>query len=159
MGVYANGRAPDVDESMLYLREALDSGTVARAEILLVDGSVRASTGRGLTSSTERKQLVGLFENPTNAVATGITVDSVTYVAAEADSRLLHGKLGNAGVVAAKNAPYIVVAHYEEGHRSADAVLTVGNLADLIASRSPPSPSPPPDMGTKSPDPGTGRQR
>ncbi|MFE2528440.1 profilin [Streptomyces sp. NPDC059382] len=146
-----------MDESMLYLREALDSGTVARAEILLVDGSVRASTGRGLTRSTERKQLVGLFENPTNAIAAGITVDSVTYVAAEADSWLLHGKLGNTGVVAAKNAPYIVVAHYKAGHRPAAAVLTVGNLADLIASQS--QPSLPPDIGTKSPDPGTGRQR
>nr|WSX53742.1 hypothetical protein OG409_35365 [Streptomyces sp. NBC_00974] len=135
-----------MEESRLYLQEAMDSGTVVRAEILHEDGSVWASAGRPLTTEQEGGQLVGLFEAPADAIGTGITVGGVTYVPAETDRRLLHGKQGGAGVVAVRNPPYVVVGLYEEGHRPADAVLTMGNLADMLAGRSRQMPAP--DTGT-----------
>ncbi|MFD3807720.1 profilin family protein [Streptomyces sp. NPDC058611] len=140
-----------MDELTLYLQEALDSGTVSRAEVLHLDGSVRAIAGRPLTALPEGRRLAELFDAPADAIAAGITVDAVRYTAAQADRRLLHGKHGGAGVVAVKHPPYIVVAAYEEGRRPADAVLTVGNLADLLASRC--GTSDPPD--TDSPVPPT----
>ncbi|MFD3543932.1 profilin [Streptomyces sp. NPDC058662] len=136
-----------MDETTHYLREVLGGGRVATAEILRLDGSVRAATGPFLTTVREGRQLAGLFESPGDAVAAGITVGGVTYVAAEADGHLLHGKRGAAGVVAVKNPPFIVVGLYGEGHRPADAVLAVGNLADRLAAglgTAPPSPPPGP---------------
>ncbi|MET9463753.1 profilin [Streptomyces sp. NPDC006544] len=140
-----------MDESRLYLQEAMDSGTVVRAEILHEDGSVWASAGRPLTTEEEGGRLVGLFEAPADAIGTGITVGEVTYVAAEADRRLLHGRHGSAGVVAVRNPPYVVVGLYEEGRRPEDAVLTLGNLADRLADRSRQTPAP--DTGTAIPSP------
>ncbi|MGW6690017.1 profilin [Streptomyces sp. NPDC054961] len=131
-----------MEESRLYLQEAMDSGTVVRAEILHEDGSVWASAGRPLTTEQEGGRLAGLFDAPADAVGTGITVGGVTYVAAEADRRLLHGRHGGAGVVAVRNPPYVVVGLYREGHRPEDAVLTLGNLADVLAGRSRQGPAP-----------------
>ncbi|MGW5847520.1 profilin [Streptomyces sp. NPDC055254] len=122
-----------MDETTLSLRQVLDSGCVAAAEILRLDGSVRAATGAFLTTVREGRQLAKLFEAPKDAVASGMTVGGVRYVAAEADGRLLHGKRGGGGVVAVKNPPFIVVGLYREGHRPADAVLAVANLADRLA--------------------------
>ncbi|MFD3700388.1 profilin family protein [Streptomyces sp. NPDC058646] len=126
-----------MDEPTLYLQEAIDSGTVTRAEILHEDGSLVASVGQPLTTARERRLLAGLFNAPADAITTGIAVGGLVYTAAEADRRLLHGRHGNTGVVAAKNPPYITVGLYSEGHRPADAVLTLGNLADLLAGRPP----------------------
>ncbi|MBT2472898.1 hypothetical protein J7E97_34885 [Streptomyces sp. ISL-66] len=124
-----------MDESDFDLQEVLSTGNLARLEVLRMDGSVWVSTGQFLTTVREGRQLVRLFETPKDAIATGITVGGVTYQAAEADRRLLHGKHGSSGVVVVKNPPYIVAALYEAGQRPADAVLTVGNLADLLAAR------------------------
>lgn len=126
-----------MDEPTLYLQEAIDSGTVTRAEILSEDGLLFASAGTPLTSEQEGRALAGLFSAPADAITTGIQVGGVVYAAATADRRLLHGRHGNTGVVAAKSPPYITVGLYNEQRRSADAVLTVANLADLLASRPP----------------------
>lgn len=131
-----------VDEPTLYLREAIDSGTVARAEILSEDGILLASVGQPLTSEQEGRALAGLFDAPADAITTGIQVGGVLYTAAKADRCLLHGRHGNTGVVAAKNPPYITVALYSNGHRPGDALLTIANLADLLAAR-PPHTGPP----------------
>lgn len=129
----------------MYLQRVLGSGCVAQAEVLRMDGTVRTSTGPLLTTVQEGRRLVRLFEAPADTIAAGITVGGCTYVAAQADRRLLHGKRGSAGVVVVRNPPFIVVALYEEGHRPADAVLAVGNLADLLASRAGGPDSPPRD--------------
>ncbi|WP_329112159.1 profilin [Streptomyces sp. NBC_01353] len=127
----------------MYLQEVLGSGCVAQAEVLRMDGTVRTSTGPWLTTVQEGRRLASLFEAPADTIAAGITVGGRTYVAAQADRRLLHGKRGTAGVVAVRHPPFIVVALYGEEHRPADAVLAIGNLADLLASRAEHPDSPP----------------
>ncbi|MFC9293834.1 profilin family protein [Streptomyces sp. NPDC057010] len=116
------------------LKQMLTAVGLADIEVLRMDGSLRAATGRPLTTVAEGRRLVSQFQAPTDTIAEGITVGGLTYVAAEADRRLLHGRRGgHGGVVAVNSPPYIVVARYDEGHRPADAVLSVANLADLLA--------------------------
>ncbi|WP_411104846.1 profilin family protein [Streptomyces sp. cmx-4-9] len=117
---------------MLVLQQALDSGAVARVEVLHEDGSVWRSVGRPLTSEQEGRRLAALLRAPSDAVSAGITVGGVTYLAAEAGGRLLHGRHGGTGVVAVHRPPCIVVGSYGEGRPAAAAVRTVASLADLF---------------------------
>lgn len=143
---------PEVDRSSKYLHQVLASGSVAEAEILRLDGTVRTSTGPWLTTVQEGRRLASLFQAPADTIAAGITVGGHTYVAAQADRRLLHGKRGGAGVVAVRNPPFIVVALYREEHRPSDAVLAVGNLADLLAAHAERPTPPPPAQESAGPE-------
>lgn len=122
-----------MDDPAVHLQQTIGSGCVTHAEVIGPDGSVHASTGRPLTTGHEAGRLARLFETPTDAVAEGITVGGLKYVAAEANHHLLHGKRGGDGVVAVRNLPFIVVGLYGQGRRPADAVLSLEKLADLLA--------------------------
>lgn len=126
-----------MDEAATALRRALESSCLAQAEILRMDGSVRASTGRFLTTVREGRRLVKLFEAPADALSEGITVGGLTYVAAQANRNLLHGKQADCGVIAVKRPPFVVVGLYEAGRAPADAVVAVDQLATLLASGAP----------------------
>ena len=64
------------------LRRMLRDVGVYGIEFLRMDGTVRASVGRPLTTVQEGRRLAGLFEAPADAIAEGITVGGVHYTAA-----------------------------------------------------------------------------
>ncbi|MFF8261440.1 profilin [Streptomyces virginiae] len=124
-----------MDRAAAELRRALAAAScVAQAEILRMDGTVRCSTGRFLTTVQEGRRLVRVFDEPADALAHGITVGGRTYAVAEANGHVVHGSHADTGVVAVKCPPFVIVGLYTEGRRPADVVLALDRLAALITS-------------------------
>lgn len=84
----------------------------------------------------EGAAIVSTFKTPSNAFASGITVNGVKYLAVKADERSLYGKKGNGGVVIVKTGQAVVVGVYDEKLQPGNAALIVEKLADYLIENS-----------------------
>jgi len=112
--------------------QLIGTKNVGKAALLGHDGNTWATSAGFVVTPAEGAALAGLFNNPPNAFANGITVAGTKYLALKSDNRSIYGKKGNAGVCAVKTGQCLIVGVYGEGQQPGSAANTVEKLADYL---------------------------
>jgi len=112
--------------------QSVGTKNLSQGAIIGLDGNAWAvSAGFGLKAG-EGLALAGLFKNPANVFAAGITINAVKYLGIKGDDRSIYGKKGSGGIVTVKTGQSIVIGVYSEGQQPGNAANTVEKLGDYL---------------------------
>jgi len=112
--------------------QLVGTGHIGQAAILGHDGNPWAtSAGWGLKAG-EGQAIAGLYKNPSNVFAAGVTVAGAKYLGIKGDERSIYGKKGATGVIMVKTNQAILVAVYNEQQQPGNAANVVEKLADYL---------------------------
>ncbi|KAK4047066.1 profilin, required for normal timing of actin polymerization in response to thermal stress [Microbotryomycetes sp. JL201] len=85
-----------------------------------------------LPSDEEQKAIVKAFDDPSQALASGVRVQGTKFLTLRADDRSVYGKKGADGIVLVKTKQAVLVAEYAHPTTPGEATKLVEDLADYL---------------------------
>lgn len=108
------------------------TGNIQQAAICGYDGNPWAISPGFKVTSTEVKNVLAGFTDPSNLRSQGMFIAGEKYLVVAADDRSINGKKGLGGVVAVKTGQTVLIGVYGSKTQLGQALNTVEKLADYL---------------------------